>query len=77
MDISKRKLTTMTVAELIERLKEYPQNAQVICDRAYEDGYWPVEMVQMEILSGTGDCVYVSCDHNGRRQKIYLKGSRL
>lgn len=62
----------MTVSELIEKLQQLPGDAEVICDRAYDDGYWYIRKVKEFSLAPNK--VYIGPDDTSYRgERVVFK----
>lgn len=53
-----RGVVNMTVAELIEKLKDYPEDYNVILVASYDDGYGSTNSLLEEVLEDN-DAVYL------------------
>lgn len=49
----------MTVSELIEALKALPGELPVLCDKACENGWYDVNLVEKPKHSGNADRVWI------------------
>ena len=56
--IQGEELLTVTVAELIEKLKDYPEDYRVILVASYDDGYCSTNSLLEEVLEDN-DAVYL------------------